>query len=164
MNRNLASTRRSPPGGGRDEALDDSGLRELVGYQLKRADLAMQKLFAREIGEPFQLRQIEFSVLVLLACNERLTHKRISAALGVAPSNMVSVMSALEARDLVIRRRNPTDGRSAFWQITEAGATLEHRAAMAVREMETSRFGIQGEQARRDLADSLDRLWAGEPI
>ncbi|AWN15302.1 MarR family winged helix-turn-helix transcriptional regulator [Salinisphaera sp. LB1] len=142
--------------------MDDSGLRELVGYQLKRADLAMQKLFAQEIGEPFQLRQIEFSVLVLLACNERLTHKRVSAALGVAPSNMVSVMSALEARGLVIRRRNPTDGRSSFWQITEAGATLEHRAVLAVRAMEMTRFGIKDEQARRDLAGSLDSLWASE--
>ncbi len=164
MNRNVASRRRSSLCGDRDATLDDSGLRELVGYQLKRADLAMQKLFAQEIGEPFQLRQIEFSVLVLLATNEQLTHKEISAALGVAPSNMVGVMSALEERRLVVRRQNPADGRSSFWQITESGAKLERRAATAVREMEMARFGIGGEHERGELAAVLDGLWSSAPI
>lgn len=144
-----------------EHGLDDHVLRMLLGYQLRRADLAMQQVFAREIGEPFNLRQVEFSVLALLASNDAVRHKQISEVLGVAPSNMVGVMSGLERRRLIACRPDPADGRSRFWQLTDQGRKLERQVAKAVADLE-HRFVGETDAADRDrnsLAQALDRLW-----
>ncbi|KEZ78627.1 MarR family winged helix-turn-helix transcriptional regulator [Salinisphaera hydrothermalis] len=139
--------------------LDDGGLRMRLGYQLRRADLAMQQAFAREIGETFNLRQVEFSVLALLATNDAVRHKQISEVLGVAPSNMVGVMSGLEQRQLIKCRPDPSDGRSRFWLLTEPGRKLEREVAQAISEME-HRFVLErGAGDAALLVQALDRLW-----
>ncbi|WP_423822020.1 MarR family transcriptional regulator [Salinisphaera sp. SPP-AMP-43] len=160
----MTSTNQTPATTSTIDTLDDSALRGFVGYQLKRADLIMQQTFAREVGEPFGLRQTEFSVLVLLSANDSVKHKQISAALGVAPSNMVGVMSALEKRKLVTRRQDPTDGRSSFWQLTDAGRELERRASAAVRRMENNHVADETESHRGELVEALDRLWGSDEI
>lgn len=139
--------------------LDDSVLRKLLGYQLRRADLAMQQAFARDIGESFNLRQVEFSVLALLASNDAVRHKQISEVLGVAPSNMVGVMSGLERRQLITCRPDPSDGRSRFWQLTDQGRKLERQVAQAILEMEHRLVGETGAGDCTRLAQTLDRLW-----
>ncbi len=162
MNRKLALKNQLSIRAPGDDALDDTALRALVGYQLKRADLAMQQNFSRRVGEPFALRQVEFSVLVLLSANDNVKHKQISAALGVAPPNMVAVMSALETRQLITRRQNPADGRSSFWQLTDAGVELERAAMAAVHEMEASHVAELGALGRSELAVALYHLWSGD--
>lgn len=142
--------------------VDDTGLRQLMGYQLRRAEMAMQQRFSLAIGVPFRLRQIEFFALSLLSTNRAVTHKQISEALAIAPSNMVGVMSALEDRDLVMRRANPSDGRSFFWSLTVAGQELVDRAGAAVARMEAGALD-DAEPAREDLARALDGLWSSEP-
>ncbi|RJS91082.1 MarR family winged helix-turn-helix transcriptional regulator [Salinisphaera sp. Q1T1-3] len=137
------------------DTVDDRSLRGLAGYQLRRADLAMQQYFVREIGEPFDLRQVEFSVLILLAANAALTHKQISESLGVAPSNMVAVMNKLAGRMLIERHEHPHDGRSFLWCLTAAGQTLEAEASGAVARMEAR---VLGDAA--GVVTTLDALWS----
>lgn len=141
------------------ETVDDSRLRALAGYQLRRADLALQQSFVREIGTPFGLRQVDFSVLVLLASQPVLAHKQISRALGVAPSNLVGVMNALAERELVTRQADHRDGRRVLWTLTEAGRALEAQAAAGVAAMERRLFGDTDRIARLNAV--LDGLWPG---
>lgn len=142
--------------------IDDTVLRQLVGYQLRRAEMAMQQRFSLEIGVPFRLRQVEFFALSLLSANHALTHKQISEALAIAPSNMVGVMAALEERDLVTRRANPADGRSFFWGLTVAGEELAGRAGAAVARLEAGALD-PAEPDRDGLTRALDGLWSSEP-
>ncbi|HET7313399.1 MarR family winged helix-turn-helix transcriptional regulator [Salinisphaera sp.] len=143
--------------------IEDRGLRRLIGYQLRRAEMAMQQRFSLAIGVPFQLRQVEFFALSLLAENPAVTHKQISEALAIAPSNMVGIMSGLKARDLVARRANPADGRSLFWVLTEAGRDLVQRAGAAVARMEEDALG-RAEPERDELVRALNEVWAGDPL
>ncbi|WP_353222922.1 MarR family winged helix-turn-helix transcriptional regulator [Salinisphaera hydrothermalis] len=122
----------------------------------------MQQRFSLQIGVPFRLRQIEFFALTLLATNRALTHKQISLALAIAPSNMVGIMAALEERDLVMRQANPSDGRSFFWCLTVAGDELLERAKTAVARMEAGALA-DTESAREELTNGLDELWSREP-
>jgi DNA-binding MarR family transcriptional regulator len=118
------------------EQLDQSPLESLVGYQLRRADITMRQAFTREIVETFERRPVEFSVLVLLRHNTGVTHKRLSQALDVAPSNMVAVIGRLKADGLLTRARNPSDGRSIILRLTAKGEALEQRMRVAVERME----------------------------
>lgn len=146
---------------GSPAGVDDSELRRLLGYQLRRAGVIMQQRFSLAIGVPFGLRQIEFYALTLLTRNDAVTHKQISMALAIAPSNMVGVMGGLEQRGLVTRRANPSDGRSFFWELTTAGARLERRVSTAAAGLEKAALR-QSATEPGDLADMLDRLWSDE--
>lgn len=141
--------------------IDDTGLRQLIGYQLRRAEMAMQQRFSLAIGVPFGLRQVEFFALSLLACNRAVTHKQISEALAIAPSNMVAVMAGLEQRALIQRVANPADGRSFFWQLSATGDDLVQRAEVAVARMEAD-AAEAGASDRAALTRALDGLWAGD--
>lgn len=123
----------------------------------------MQQRFSLAIGVPFRLRQAEFFALSLLCANRAVTHKQISEALAIAPCNMVGIMSGLEERELVMRRANPADGRSFFWELTMSGEELVDRAGAAVARMEQS--AIEHAEPDRDgLTRALDALWPSEPL
>lgn len=123
----------------------------------------MQQRFSLAIGVPFRLRQVEFFALSLLCANRAVTHKQISEALAIAPCNMVGIMSGLEERELVMRRANPADGRSFFWELTMSGEELVDRAGAAVARMEQS--AIEHAEPDRDgLTRALDALWPSEPL
>lgn len=124
--------------------------------------MAMQQRFSIAIGVPFRLRQVEFFALSLLSANPAVTHKQISEALAIAPSNMVGIMAGLEDRDLVTRRANPADGRSFFWGLTISGQELVDRAGAAVARMESGALD-KGEPERHDITRALDGLWSSEP-
>lgn len=137
---------------------DDSVLRSLVGYQVRRADIAMRQAFARRIGTPFGLTPVEFSVLVLLGESGQLTHKQLSEALAVAPSNMVLVVGRLRKRELITRTRNPDDGRSIFLLLTDAGQALRDQARAEVERMEDEMFAGVDRHARAQLLHTLRQL------
>lgn len=139
--------------------IDDTRLRRLIGYQLRRAEMVMQQRFSQAIGVPFGLRQTEFFALSLLAANPALTHKQISEAVAVAPSNMVGVMGELEERGLVGRCANRADGRSFFWRLSVAGGELVSRVEGAVARMEEQALEA-AQPARDDLSRALDGLWS----
>ena len=46
-----------------------AGCRSLLGYNLAQAAIPSLKIFAKRIGEPFQLRRLDFTILMLVAAN-----------------------------------------------------------------------------------------------
>ena len=141
-----------------DPATGDSVLRSLVGYQIRRTDIAMRQAFGRRIGEPYGLTPVEFSVLVLLGERGQLTHKQLSEALAVAPSNMVLVVGRLRKRVLIERTRNPDDGRSIFLLLSEAGHALQQAAQAEVERMEDEMFESMDRRTRVQLLHALRQL------
>lgn len=141
-----------------ERVLDQSCLKSLAGYQLRRADIAMRQAFAEHIAETFDVRPVEFSVLVLLAANAEVTHKQLSHALDVAPSNMVQVVAGLEKRRLLKRRQNPDDGRSMFLLLTATGRRLEERVRRAVTVMENDLLAPWPSGERERLLEMLRAL------
>ncbi|WP_353111055.1 MarR family winged helix-turn-helix transcriptional regulator [Salinisphaera dokdonensis] len=141
-----------------DGELDQSPLLSLVGYQLRRADIAMRQTFTRDIVNVFNLRPVEFSVLVLLKHNSQVTHKRLSQALDVAPSNMVAVVGRLKKDGLLTRARNPSDGRSIILKLTAKGETLETEVRSAVEHMEAEALASWKNSEHEQLLELLQRV------
>lgn len=140
------------------DQLDQSSLQSLIGYQLRRADIAMRQAFTRDIVNTFNLRPVEFSVLALLRHNTQVTHKRLSQALDVAPSNMVAVVNRLKKEGLLTRARNPSDGRSIIFKLTAKGEARETQVRSAVEKMESAVFARWDDKELEQLLKLLQRV------
>ena len=44
-------------------ALAEGGMHDLLGYQLAQASILTSEAFARTVGEPLDLRKVEFTIL-----------------------------------------------------------------------------------------------------
>ena len=82
------------------EALDTSRLEHLVGYAATRASVQLKRSFVRHLG-PLELKAVEFSILVLVAANERVNQKQLGQALDVSAPNMAVTLDRMVERGWV---------------------------------------------------------------
>lgn len=138
--------------------LDQSEMLRLLGYNIAQAAIPAFKLFDTLIGLPLGLRQVEYSILFLVETNDKVTHKRLSTALGVAAPNLTIVLDRLEQRQLVKRTRSPHDGRVQYIQLTPRGGTLHGRAKQIADTMEDELLSHFSAGERTMLFDLLQKL------
>lgn len=139
-------------------ALDQTELKKYPGYFLARARYIAFKTFHRNIGTAYELKPVEFSLLLLLRSNNEATQGQLAGALGVAPPNMTGILRRLEARELIARTRAETDKRVQFITLTEAGEKLIGQAHTVGKTMDKAWLGklSRGEQAM--LLELLGKL------
>jgi DNA-binding MarR family transcriptional regulator len=111
-----------------NELDDGAALGQLLGYQLALASIATRKLYTRHVGEPIQLKPVEFTILMLLLVNEEVTPKRLGHALAVSAPNLTILLDRLQRRELVTRVRSETDRRSQHVHLTRKGQALAKKA------------------------------------
>ncbi|MGC1173469.1 MarR family winged helix-turn-helix transcriptional regulator [Polaromonas sp.] len=128
------------------EQVDTSYLEGLLGYNARRAALAVIEVFMVRMA-PYALRPVDFSVLSLITHNPGITSRQLCTALGIQPPNLVAMVNALEKRELIARKPHPRDGRAMGLHLTASGKKL-------MREAENTAVGLE--------ADVASRLSAGE--
>ncbi len=106
-------------------------LAELLGFHLARASVTTDRSFALHIGEPFALRKVEFSLLMLILTNGPQPPKHLARALMLTAPNLTLQLDRLVGRGLVERAPNPADGRSQHIVLTAKGSRLARKAARA---------------------------------
>jgi DNA-binding MarR family transcriptional regulator len=134
------------------EDIDTSFLESLLGYNARRAALAVIDRFLEGM-EPYQLKPVDFSVLSLVAHNPGITSRQLCSTLGILPPNLVGMVNMLEKRELIARRPHPTDGRAMGLHLTPAGQKL-------VREAEKTAATIEAGFASRLTPAELRTLIA----
>ncbi len=112
-------------------------LSDVLGYHVAQAAVTTVDMFDRHIGQPFGLRKVEYSLLLLLLANGPLTPKRLGQALALSGPNLTLLLDRLQERGLLRRERSATDGRSQNIVLTEAGLQLTQAAGDAAAPMET---------------------------
>lgn len=121
-------TAKKSPDANAQDGLDLGGLKHILGHQLAMAEVPTRKTFFKHIGKPYDLRPAEFSMLVLIDHNTNVTQKQLSQALAIPAPNITTMLDRLAERGLLMRKRNQTDRRSIYVQLTEAGKTLKDQA------------------------------------
>lgn len=111
-------------------------LSDVVGYHLAQAAVVTYDLFERHVGQPFGLRKVEYSLLMLLLANGPLVPKRLARTLTLSNPNLTLLLDRLQERGLLRRERNERDRRSQNIVLTEAGTSLARDAAAAAQPME----------------------------
>ena len=137
---------------GRRGPLDLGILPGLLGYRMRRAQLALYQDFLAAC-EPFTLRQTQFAVLEILERNPGAAPSAVSSALGIKRTNFVPLFDELARRGLAERRADPSDRRARGLFLTKAGAALVARARAAI-------LGHEARLAARLGADDAETLRA----
>lgn len=134
-------------------------LDELVGYALRRAQIAIYEDFEAALG-PIAITPQRFSALVVISRNPGISQSRLGSVLGIARSGVNQLVNALAAQGWVSRAQNDADGRQWLLSLTDAGRDHLANARRRVRSHD-SRVSKRLSAAERDqLMSLLDRLGA----
>ena len=118
------------------DEVDTSFLETLLGYNVRRATLAVMDVFFERMA-PYGLRPVDLSVLSLVAHNPGITSRQLCTTLGVLPPNLVGLVGGLEKRELVERKPHPHDGRAMGLHLTAAGHKFTRDAEKTAAALES---------------------------
>lgn len=155
--RQPAATPRAAPSAAVD-TVDTSFLESLLGYNARRAALAVIEVFLERMA-PFQLKPVEFSVLSLVAHNPGITSRQLCATLGILPPNLVGMVNALEKRALIFREPHPRDGRAMGLHLSPDGQQLVRDAEKVAAELEAEVAGRLTATELRTLMRLLRKVY-----
>jgi DNA-binding MarR family transcriptional regulator len=133
-------------------------LERTLGYQLAQANVSMKRVFQRHVGEPFQLRAVEFSVLALLATNRQVSPKHLGAVLGMPAPNLKVILDRLIDRGLLLRTRSTQDKRAQVVTLTRDGQVLAKRSLAIAEHMEDAALAHLSAAERAILLELLGRV------
>jgi DNA-binding MarR family transcriptional regulator len=108
---------------------------------------------------PYGLKQIDFSVLSLLAHNPGATSRQLCTTLDILPPNLVSLVATLDSRGLIERRPHPHDGRAVGLHLTSAGEALVREAEQAVVQLEADASAKLTARERETLIKLLQKIY-----
>jgi DNA-binding MarR family transcriptional regulator len=137
--------------------LDYGVLDELLGYSLRRAQVAMFLAFhaaTRGVG----LTPPRFTALVVIGANPGINQSVLGRVLGIARSGAMALADWFEARGWVERRRHLDDGRAWGLHLTPRGETLVASMQRRVAAEDRRRAAVLGAGERRELLRLLNKL------
>ena len=143
---------------GRSDRLDARVLETLVGYNARRAWLIISSVFSERMAS-YGLKQIDFSVLSLLAHNPGATSRQLCTTLDILPPNLVSLVATLDSRGLIERRPHPHDGRAVGLHLTSAGEALVRDAEQTVVQLESDASANLTVREREMLIKLLQKIY-----
>ena len=138
--------------------IDFDNLHTLLGYHLRRAQVAVFKNFAQAVGAE-EISPGLFGALTIIGGNEGLSQNNLAGALALDRSTLVSVIDKLENRALVERRKSEEDRRRHALHLTTDGKAMLGRLKSKVAEHERNIAKDLSEEERRTLIDLLHRLY-----
>lgn len=144
------------------ESVDTGFLRTLVGYNARRASLAVIEVFMERMAV-YRLKVVDFSVLSLVAHNPGVTSRQLCATLNVLPPNLVGIIAALERRGLIERTPHPSDGRAMGLHLTPDGVDLTAKAEFTAAELEIDATARLTTSERKTLIRLLQKVYTAEP-
>lgn len=140
------------------ESVDTGFLRTLVGYNARRASLAVIEVFMERMAV-YRLKVVDFSVLSLVAHNPGITSRQLCATLNVLPPNLVGLIAAMERRGLLERRPHPSDGRAMGLHLTPAGIELTAQAEQTAAQLEVDATSRLTGAERKTLIRLLQKVY-----
>jgi DNA-binding MarR family transcriptional regulator len=137
--------------------VDLGRLPSLIGYMLRRAQIAVFQDFVRSYAE-FGIRPAQYAALSIIERNPGLKQKDVSQALGIKRANFVAMCAELEKLGLAERHQPPADRRSYALHLTRKGKALMKRLHAVNAKHEERLVAHVGEQSRDRLIAVLTAL------
>ena len=151
------ATRKPSPDPSVDQ-VDTRFLDSLVGYNARRATLVIVDAFLRNMAV-YGLRPVDFSVLSLIGHNPGITSRQLCATLNLQPPNLVGMINQLQARELILRRPHPHDGRAMGLHLTPEGRKMMKQAEITAFELEEAATARLSAAERKTLMQLLQKIY-----
>lgn len=143
---------------GADRPLNTRETTDIIGYRLRRAQLAVFQKFIAHF-ESLDIRPAEYSVLVLIDKNPGRKQVEFAKVLGIKRANFVTLINRLEKRGLTERRIAAGDRRANALHLTAAGRSFLRDIRETQDAFEAEYIKKLGGKSERDkLFQLLDRL------
>lgn len=117
------------------DKVDNQFLETLVGYNTRRASLAVMAVFLERMA-PFGLRPVDFSVLAQVYHNPGITSPQVCNTLGMLPPNLVAMTGDLQSRGLLRRERHKADRRAMSLYLTDTASDMIPGAEDTAQQLE----------------------------
>ncbi len=140
--------------------LDPGLLPDLVGFNLRCAQLAVFQHFGRTVGRS-GITPPQFGTLLLIEANPDVSQSAVAEALRFDRSTLVQIIDRLEERGLVNRHVAPNDRRSYALRLTPAGEKALGRLKKAAIEHEAKAAAALSPEERATLIALLQKLYGG---
>jgi DNA-binding MarR family transcriptional regulator len=154
----LELEKKDSPQGPARAPIDETPLRQLVGYNIRRASVNSHDHFLRTLSK-WKLRPAEYSALALIAANPLTSQAGIASALCMTRPNMVGLIAGLERRGLVTRKVSTQDRRNQMLQLTRRGKALLAEADALILPADQRITSRLTDRERAQLLDLLQRLY-----
>lgn len=110
-----------PPGGSSpDDTIHLGMLPQLIGFNLRCAQVAVFQHFSKSAGTA-EISPPQFGALILIEANPGISQSAIASALRFDRSTLVQIIDRLEHRGFVVRAVSAHDRRSHALKLTPAG-------------------------------------------
>lgn len=152
-----APERRARQRGGKNGSLALGPLPDLIGYNLRKAQVAIFQNFQNAVA-PHDITPGQFGVLIMIRENEGLSQSDLGSAVGIDRSTMVAVIDRLESRGLVVRAPSPNDRRSYALRLSPEGEALMGDLIPRVQAHDAGMVKDLSEAERLQLIDFLRRI------
>jgi DNA-binding MarR family transcriptional regulator len=141
----------------RVRGLDYDVLDELLGYSLRRAQVAMFMAF-REATRGAGMTPPRFTALVLIGANPGLSQSVLGNVLGIARSGAMLLANWFEAQGLVERRHRDDDARAWGLYLTRRGEQRVQGLKRRIVARDRRRSAVLSPRERRELLRLLGKL------
>jgi DNA-binding MarR family transcriptional regulator len=131
-------------------------LDELVGYAVRRAQIAIYENFAETVGP--EITPQRFSALTVIDANPDLRQSDLAAVLGIARSGVVMLVDELERMGLVERASVAEDRRAYALRLTEQGKKRLESLRKTIRAHDDLISGQLSASEKRHLFRLLAKL------
>lgn len=156
----MASDKSNSRADDRRQGIDMGMLPDLIGFNLRCAQLALFQHFGATVGKD-GISAPQFGTLLLIEANPNISQSAIAEALRFDRSTLVQIIDRLEGRGLVERHVSPTDRRSHALRITDDGKTaLADLKEQAIAHEDDVAAGLSGEE-RAQFISLLKKLYGG---
>jgi len=137
--------------------VDYDVLDELIGYSLRRAQVAMFMAFDGAT-RGVDITPPRFTALVIVGANPGISQTTLGQALGIARSGAMMLTDWMAGRGLAERRQHRDDARAWGLHLTTRGEALVKRMKKRVLEEEQRRTARLGAGNHRKLVALLKKL------
>lgn len=132
-------------------------LDELLGYSLRRAQVAMFAAF-HDATRGMGVTPPRFTALVVIGANPGLSQTVLGNVLGIARSGAMLLASRFETQGWVERRHRPDDGRAWGLYLTTKGENMVQKMKRHVVATDRRRAAVLSPRERRELLRLLAKL------
>lgn len=133
-------------------------LDDFLPYRLSIATNLVTDVIAKAYTKLFKLAVPEWRIIAVIAEADGLTQQAVGLRTRMDKVTVSRATIALAGRGLIVRTRNPSDGRSQLLSLSEEGRKLYRAVVPQARQLERAIFGdIPVEEIRR-FCDMLDRI------
>ncbi len=124
----------------------------------------MARLFARGLQsriKPFGLTTGAFPALLELWDEEGLTQRELTLRLDIEQATMANTLARMERDGLILRRKDPDDGRAQRIWLTERARALHAPAVAAAVEVNANALSGLSDDERRLFIRLMSQVIAG---